>query len=66
MQDAEIKMSAGGQMHHIGNERLFKRTIIGPFGEESVDGGVVHPGPSVASPGYRQTLPLHSGVQHTG
>jgi len=41
MEHTEVKVFLGCQMGHTGDERLLKRAIIGPFGEGSVDGGVV-------------------------
>ena len=64
MQDAEIKMAMRRQMPHTGNESLFKRAIVGPFGEDPVDGRVVDSGFAIACPGHWQALPLHACIEH--
>jgi hypothetical protein len=40
------------------------RSVIGPFGEDFVDGGIVDFSLAVAIYGYGQTLPLHASIQH--
>jgi hypothetical protein len=41
MQHAEVEFLLIREMPHTGHERLLERPIIGPFGECSIDVGVV-------------------------
>jgi hypothetical protein len=63
MQHAEIKVLLVRQMPHTGDECLPERPIIGPFGKDFVDGGVVNgrfPGGVLR---HGQALPLHPRVE---
>jgi ABC-type branched-subunit amino acid transport system ATPase component len=64
MQDTEIEVAMHRQMPHTGNKRLFKRAIIRPFREHSVNGRVMDAGPAIAIPGHWQALPLHARIEH--
>ena len=50
-------------MGHTGDERLLKRPIIGPFGADFVDGGVVYGRFPVGVCRHRQALPRHPRVE---
>ena len=39
--DTEVELLRSGEMGHTGHKRVPERPIIGPFGEGSIDGGVV-------------------------
>jgi hypothetical protein len=51
-------------MCHAGDEGMFQRTIVGPSGKDFVDSGVMDCIRAVGRSRYRQTLPLHAGVEH--
>ena len=63
MQDAQIELLMVSQMLHTGDEGMFERTVVRPFGKGSVDGGIVDLSLAMVVFGYRQTLPLHAGVE---
>jgi hypothetical protein len=41
MEDTEVELLRFGEMGHTGHKRLPERPIIGPFREDSVNGGIL-------------------------
>jgi hypothetical protein len=64
MQDSQIESVASRQMPHTGDKGMFNRAVIGPFGKDFVDGGIVDFGLAIAVFGHGQTLPLHARIEH--
>ena len=63
MQDAEIELVLIRQMPHTGDKSLLKGAVVGPSGEDFVDGRVMDGSMTVGVFGYGQALPLHPRVQ---
>src|SRR5262245_54376701 len=64
MEHAEVKFLLVREMGHTGRERLPERPVIGPFGKDFVDGGVVNGRLAMGVLRNGQALPLHPGIQH--
>ena len=63
MQHAQIELLLNREMPHTGHKRLPQRPIIGPFGKDFVDGGVMNGRFAVGVLWYGQALPLHPRVE---
>jgi hypothetical protein len=64
MQDTEIALVVVRQMSHTGDAGLCKRAVVGPPGEDFVDGRGMAGWLAVGVCGHGQTLPLHARVEH--
>src|SRR5712691_1831945 len=64
MEHADIELLLCGEMGHTGDKRLPERSVIGPFGKGSIDGGVVDGGLAMGVFRHGQALPLHPRVKH--
>ena len=64
MEHAEVEVLLCGEMRHAGHERLLERPIIGPFGEGSVNAGVMYGRLAMGVLRDGHALPLHPGLEH--
>jgi hypothetical protein len=63
MEHAEIKVLLVRPMPHTGDEGMLKWAVIGPPGEDVVDGRVVDGRLAMGVLRHRQALPLHPSLE---
>ena len=63
MQPAVIELGGHRQMPHTADEGVLKCTVIGPLGEDFIDGGRVEFGLAVVLFGHRSAVPLPPSIE---